>query len=224
MTATIVQPVIVQEWADASQATMAPEFRDQLFIVDNTKHNRGFPRSINLGIQKMRQDDTDWLVMCSAAIRFREPGGMDFLAGLDAHSDHIVLEATPVFGWHLIAFSRATVELVGYVDENLGPHSYNDLDYSLRIQRAHSRFIQPFWSKIPVDCDDAGMAHSINLGGVRDDAGRCISYMISKWGGADGEIHPFIYPFNDPTKSLRFWPACANGTWDMDVVPDVVND
>ena len=63
---TAVTYTAVHQW-------MWPPYRDamlatckiDLFEIDNTTINRGFARSTNIGIAKMRDDDTDWLVFVS---------------------------------------------------------------------------------------------------------------------------------------------------------------
>lgn len=210
MTFTAVLPYIHWPYARDCMHTMHLDFMRHTLKVDNTERNVGIMRSHNMGIAKMREDGTDWLVVVSAAIRFGRPGGMDFIAELDKHAGHDVVEASGVFGWHLIAFSRRIIDDVGAWDENFSPYGFDDLDYSLRIQRARNvdgRWGQ-LWTKVYVACTDMGMAHSISLGGVRTLPEKQIDYFREKWGRHPGDSHLDAYdrPFNNPDAGLDDWP------------------
>lgn len=136
-------------------------------------------RSHNLGIDKMKEDDSDWLIVLSAAMRFGEPGGLDFIAELEKAPGDLVIEPSYIFGWHLIAFSRQVIEKVGRWDENFTPYGFDDLDYSWRIQKTFD-ITAPLWRKVSVDVSDAGMAHSIHIGKVESDVNRLREYFKEK--------------------------------------------
>jgi hypothetical protein len=206
---------------------MAPEFAARVLLVDNTEHNLGIMAAHNRGIDLMRETGADWLVVLGASIRFGAPGGMDFIAQLAAHPDHDVLEGprwTPdqpdngVYGWHLIAFRRPTLERAGRWDENFTPYGFCDIDMSLRIQRALGLDGPgPFWVKVPCDVRDEGMGHGIRLAGVSADPGRQIGYFHQKWGRHPGDSHLPAYarPFDDPGNPIGYWPPAPNGArWD----------
>ena len=180
-----------------------------VLVVDNTENNIGVPKSWNLGVSEMQNTNSDWLIIVSAAIRFGGPGGLDFVEALENSEGHTAVEANKVFGWHLIAFSRECLDRVGRFDENFF-NGFEDLDYSLRIQKAYNidGRQQQLWEKTEVELEDMGMAHAIKLAGVNDPAEPRINYFTSKWGR-----HPGAYtedshstPFNDPLKSVAFWP------------------
>src|ERR1700728_642922 len=54
-----------------------------VFEVDNSAENLGIMRSHNLAIDKMIAENADLLIVMSAAIRFGEKGGLDFVEQLD---------------------------------------------------------------------------------------------------------------------------------------------
>ena len=60
-----VMPYRVQDWADACLATCR---LDPLLLVDNTVHNLGIMQSHNLGVDLIREQDADWLIILSAAV------------------------------------------------------------------------------------------------------------------------------------------------------------
>jgi len=180
-------------------------------IVDNTWKNIGIMAAHNLGRKVMLEQEADWLIVCSAAIRFGDPGGMDFIEELGNRSGHDVVEGAGVFGWHLIAFSNDIMQRVGEWDENFTPYGFDDIDLSLRIQRVtkrDGRTVQ-LWEKAVIDVTDMGMGHSIHLGGVRVDANPQIDYFRRKWGRHPGEWDKptYEFPFNNPNNPISFWPA-----------------
>lgn len=220
---TGVLPYVHRPYRDACVATMRPDFHAHVLEVDNTTTNIGIMASHNQGIDQMRETGADWLVILGASLRFGPPGGLDFIAQLDEHADHDVIEGprwTPdssgqgVYGWHLIAFRRSTIEAAGRWDENFTPYGFCDLDMSLRIQRAlnlHGK--GQLWEKVPCDVADAGMGHGIHLAGIRSDANLQIDYFRAKWGRHPGDSHLPAYdrPFNNPNHPIGYWPPATNG-------------
>jgi len=201
---TVVLPYAYRPYFDECMKTCKLE---NVLAIDNTVNNIGIMKAHNLGIEKMIADDSDWLIIMSAAIRFGEKGGLDFIEELEKRPNDIAVEAIGVYGWHLIAFNRKTIERVGKWDENFTPYGYDDLDYSWRIQCAYElEKVRPVWVKVPVDVADAGMGHSIHLGKiVTQDDNKLREYFIKKW----GDIHHPKYktPFNIPDCELGFWPV-----------------
>lgn len=182
-------------------------------FVDNTVDNLGIMRSHNIGLARARELDAEWFTIMSAAIRFGRLGGLDWFEALDARPDHDVVEAAGVNGWHLIAFKMALLDNVGTWDENFTPYGFDDIDLSLRIQRARGMDgrIEQLWDKVYVDVTDMGMAHSIHLGGVSlppEKIDAQIAYFRRKWGRHPGEsdVLAFDSPFGDPANRISYWP------------------
>ena len=182
--------------------------------IDNSEVNRGVPRSWNMGIDRMIKDDSDWLIVMSAAVRFGEPGGLDFLKVLEHHSDHRAVSALGLFGWHLMAFSRETIETAGRFDENFFPAYYEDVDYSIRMYR-----VKPDapWGAYAIDAKDAGMAHTLELARTYIDNRMLLDYFAEKWGVSHGhEWHEYNdHPFADATNPIQYWPDAYGGSWDQ---------
>lgn len=202
---TIVLPFAYQEYAYDCIRTMKFD-SSSVLMVDNTIRNLGIMKSHNMGIDKMIADNSDWLVVVSAAIRFGEPGGLDFIAELEKRPDDIVIEAAGVFGWHLIAFNKETIETVGRWDENFTPYGYDDLDFSWRIQLSHDLSGKgQVWVKVPVDLKDKGMAHGIHLGKIKTANEKQLrQYFVNKWGSIP--IPKYKHPFNDENNSVKYIP------------------
>lgn len=206
MSFVAVLPSIYPPWTQAClDSCRFP--REHLLLVDNTTENRGVAASWNLGVETVLREGQDWLVILSAAMRFGDAGGLDFLELLEANPDAWALEAHPHFGWHLIGFHRRTLEGVGYFDENFWPAYWEDNDFSYRfaLLRDLIPVTEPFWRKVEVDATLAGYAHGHRLAGVQMDAGNLLAYYVRKWGGAPSE-EQFRHPFGDETLDLTWWP------------------
>lgn len=208
-------PFVHQDYFDAWHATARFLDRDDtsLILVNNTRSNIGIMRSHNIGLAAALKVGAEWLTVCSAAIRFGVEGGLDWLRALDARSDHDVVEAAHVFGWHLIAFKVDLLRRVGTWDENFTPYGFDDIDMALRIQRAKGLDgrTEQLWEKVYVDVKDMGMAHSVKLAGVELPPERIeeqIAYFRRKWGRHPGEseILAFDTPFGDPANPISYWP------------------
>lgn len=183
---------------------------DNVLAIDNTVNNIGIMASHNLGIKYMQSKGADWLIVISAALRFGPQGGCDFIAELDKRPDHLVVEAIGVFGWHLIAFNRRTIEKVGKWDENFTPYGYDDLDYSYRIQLAFGTDGRTqLWEKAPVEVSDMGMAHSLKKAHIQPDNNKLREYYLKKWGVMPEDDHDNAYkvPFNGEFNSVDYWPG-----------------
>jgi hypothetical protein len=221
----VVLPYTYQPYFEACRATM--KFNpDRVLVVDNRPpHNIGIMRAHNLGVDFMRDSGADWLIIVSAAVRFGEPGGLDFVDLLAEHDDHYVVHGATanviggkqqtevsggpngVFGWHLTAFRSTLFDRIGVWDENFSPYGLDDIDLSLRIQKEYRG--APGWNTYPCDVTDTTMAHSINLAGIRAPYPPRNAYFTRKWGrdGADWQNDGYEHPFNDPDKPLSWWPT-----------------
>lgn len=208
---TAVLPWVYRPYRDA----FAEMCRLDVFEVDNSERNLGVMRSHNLGIDRMRDDGTEWLVVLSAALRFGPAGGLDFVDHLDRKAGHRAVEAADVFGWHLIAFHRSTIDAIGRWDPNFSPYGFDDIDLSVRYQLAFGNGGQ-LWDKVPVDVMDAGMGHSIKLAGVDAPAEPRIDYFRRKWGRhpGDGHLPTYQHPFGDEANPVGYWPEFEGERWD----------
>ena len=75
----VVVPYTVQSVMDEFMATCKLE---NVLKIDNTTNNIGCMASHNLGVDKMYETESDWLIIISPAIRFGSPGGLDFVEKL----------------------------------------------------------------------------------------------------------------------------------------------
>ncbi len=205
-----VLPYVLEEFKDRCLDRC---MLDNVLLVDNRRTNLGIMRSHNLGIDAMRELDADWLIVMSAAIRFGGRGGRDFTEALERMAGVAVVNAEGLFGWHLMAFSRATIEAAGRWDENFSPYGWDDCDYAIRVHKA-----QPGvpWEGVKVDVIDTIMAHSIKLAGVKVDNGHHMEYFETKWGLLPGPPFPEFHdnPWGNPALDVRYWPPHGDGRWD----------
>jgi hypothetical protein len=204
MSYLIVLPSIYKPYTHDCLNSMASELRANTLLIDNTFSNIGVSKSWNAGVKTMYQTGREWLVLCSAAIRFGEAGGQDFIAGLQQPFE--MIEARPVYGWHLIAFHRDVFDRIGRFDENFWNY-YGDIDWTVRIQAAYKPKDPP-WNKITIDVTDMGMGHGLKLAGVQDTADPYIEYFQRKWGRhPDHSAQPsYARPFDQPSNELDYWP------------------
>lgn len=198
--------------------------KENMLIIDNTERNYGIMHSHNLGVEHMLENDVDFLIIISAAIRFGEKGGLDFIDQIEKHQDHHVIHAASmnvipgmqknpdgggghneVFGWHLTAFHKSVFETIGKWDLNFSPYGFDDLDLSIRIRKGIPNVK---WDTYPCDVHDTTMSHSINLAHVKSPSEPKIDYFYKKWGRYHGEWQKEAYdhPFNDETKGLDWFP------------------
>lgn len=221
-----VLPYVYDPYFKECIDTMHWDFRKNLITVDNRQDNIGIMASHNKGIDYARQVGADWLVTISAAIRFGEKGGLDFVDILREHNDlHVINGAGKVvldgkeqniaMGWHLTAFKMDIFEAIGRWDENFTPYGFDDVDMTLRMKKYFGNIFR--MDTFPVDMRHTTRSHSIQLAGVESPSEPRIAYFVNKWGRHPGawEWDGWANPFHDPTNGLAYWPPAPNGGhWD----------
>lgn len=191
MTYLAILPSIYRPWTNACLRSCR---LDGVELVDNTRRNRGVAASWNLGVHHVRGEKLDWLIIMSAACRFGDAGGADFIEHLEATDGaEIAVEADNGVGWHLIAFPRFVLEKVGFFDENFHPAYYEDNDYAYRMRLEFGQSAP--WPKVGVDVRLEGLQHGRDLANVQVDFATLRSYYVRKWGGMPSHEH-FTKPFN----------------------------
>lgn len=207
-----VLPVVWRPYGVDCLATMHPALASRTLVVDNTEVNRGVPWSWNAGIDYMTSEGADWLVILSAAVRFGDAGGRDFIAELDAHRGPVGVEAHPHFGWHCIALAAEALGKVGRFDENFYPGYWEDNDWSHRARCVYDHDPTPpdYWPKVALDATDAGWGHAIDLAGVDVNPDALIHYYQRKWGGMSPDER-WCHPFDDPSLPIDYQAPSLNG-------------
>jgi hypothetical protein len=204
-----------------------PYFRDcidtlklDVLHIDNTKENLGVAESWNRGIDEMRSNDAEWLIIISSSMRFGQSGGLEIASTLKDADSPIVFfsdnKSGPLgnkgFGYHCAALHRDLIDTVGYFDSNFWPIYFEDSDYNLRIWKTGIDTI----CLLPIDATTMGYNKGIELAGIAAPPKDNIVYFASKWG-----IHPdaislltaYDHPFNNPEYSVKFFPPAHGRTW-----------
>src|ERR1039458_2644476 len=85
----IVLPYAYGPYAIDCFETFDVKLTENCVAVDNTgaggHENFGVAGSWNIGIDRLREIDGDWLIVMSAAIRFGEAGGLDMIQQIESH-------------------------------------------------------------------------------------------------------------------------------------------
>ena len=110
-------------------------------------------------------------------------------------------------GWHLVVFGKATVDRIGYFDENFYPAYYEDNDYGRRMRVAGTCYSAtmtgPLWSGPVHDVGNAVAIGAVDMTRYDLDAPR--RYYIEKW-GAPPSKELWEHPFNNRANGLDYWP------------------
>jgi hypothetical protein len=196
------------------------------FQVEYQSENIGLARAWNIALKK----NHDWTFFVSSSMLFNKP----FSHIIDMLNDFKGVMFRTQHGWHLCGINKKLVSAIGYFDENFYPYNFDDCDWDHRCLLLEEQLINDpesdvavSWrdyfvhpntpisyvmrisaeaAEVDVTCQVDGGATidglKININGVHD-------YFKSKWGGDRtregwGE---YKHPFNDPTKSLDYWPV-----------------
>ena len=185
-----VLPSLVPEMTEACMDTMSSTLRERLLVVDNSVENHGVPVAWNDGIDTMRLQNADWLIVLSAGLRFGSTGGLDLIAQLSrsCHKHEAAVEGGNGLGWHCIAFNAEALQQVGPFDPRFSPAYYEDNDWAYR---AYCRYgwdpAGPWWPKVPVDATLVETAHGLKSGKVKVDMSAQLAKYVDKHGGPPGE-------------------------------------
>lgn len=231
---TLVMPCAYAPYAEACVDSLKLD-RENMLIIDNTEDNKGVAESWNMGIDKMRKDDTDWLIIVSAAMRFGAEGGLDMLEQIESHKfakviDFAIKDFKPSvfirgkspgveggnFSWHCTAIRRDIIDQVGYFDSNFHPIYFEDIDYDLRLQKSlGTSLVGTTWLILPIDATDEGIGHGVKLGGIKAPAEPNLLYFCQKWGRMPdaAQLGEYDTPFNDPNNTLAFFPPAHGRLW-----------
>ena len=212
----IVVPYVYQEYFDEFIKTCKFP-RENMLIVDNTVENIGIMAAHNLGVKFMEEKNADWLIVMSAGIRFGENGGLDFLKIIEENQEALMIHGSGAWnnngkkiksialGWHLTAFNKKIFETAGNWDENFTPYGLDDVDLTIRIQKAFGKNYD--LRVFPCDFRHESTSHSITIAGVKSAYEPRNEYFKRKWGrdGGEWKKEGYLTPFN-LNKPLSYWP------------------
>ena len=190
-----VLPFMHRPYFDACMATSKINVRP----VDNTVTNAGCTVAWNMGLKWAMDEGIDWCIWMSAAVRFGERGGLDFIEALAANPHAHVVESQA--RGHFLAVHRRVTERIGYCDENFWPSYYQDTDWARRVWLAFPDEI--VWKRVEIGIRSESLAHGIQIAGLRPDLVSMEAYYRAKWGTCPGGM--WAHPFNDPSLPLSWW-------------------
>lgn len=178
------------------------EERNDVLGYGGTGVNDGVSAGWNYGVNYVIDNKLDYVIIVSQHVVFTD-GMRDFIVRLSNMPEYGII--TPE-GWHCVALSRKTLELVGEFDTNFYPIYYEDTDYELRLYK-HGIIEQVY--EVPLYSLRTPGGYSTTLG-MRPNVEKCKEYFLKKW----GEIFAynnyenqtfFDHPFNDPSKPLSYF-------------------
>ncbi len=156
--------------------------------------NAGVSKSFNLGLRK----GAKYTTVMSVSMRFGK-GLEDFIAQSEQHVNEWGLNYH--IGMHIYTIGRATVDAVGYFDENLYPGWYADNCYWRRMIVAGINAKIPVY--VPADVWCIGDAMSLKGGFVNYDLREAQGYYTAKWGKLPPDDY-YTHPFNNPKLPLSY--------------------
>lgn len=178
--------------------------RDDVFGYGGTGINDGVSAGWNYGVNFVQEYGLDYVIIVSQHVVFTD-GMRDFVAELENNSPEYGVISTE--GWHCIALSRKTLNLVGDFDTNFYPIYYEDTDYELRLYKAG--IIDKLY-EFKLASEETPGGYSTTLG-MRPEVEGCKAYFLRKWGEifsyVDYETQEFFeHPFNNPDNANSYYP------------------
>jgi GT2 family glycosyltransferase len=183
------------------------------FTVLHQKRNLGVAASWNLIIRTALAHGHEWIFI----------GSNDTVLHSGSLKAAVEFKKEKEFGvWHLHAFNffllhRATVERVGWFDENFYPAYKEDQDYCYRCHIATMRRL-PGMPGCRADHVGSATIRSDARYAARNQETHAWNarYYQMKWGG-DAGSEKFEHPFNNPNYDHRWWAVPENNLardWD----------
>lgn len=170
------------------------------FEIQYQTENIGIPKAWNLGLKKGH----DWTFIASSSMLFHKP----FSHILDMVENYDDLMFRTSHDWHFLGIHKKAVETIGYFDENFYPGYFENTDWDYRCYLAgiYAHTMHPVEATCQAD-------HECMTNGLVVNGFKLHDYLTSKWGEDNKEINwgvghwgSYQHPFNDPTKTLDYWP------------------
>lgn len=215
-----VLPAIMPDLTRRCIASMAPELRDRLLLIDNTttgeiaaEHagdvmfcvtegkNTGVTHAWNDGLTMADAQDVDWVYLISASVEFGAFGGLDLL-------DYCVGEPYLVhsqWGWHALALHRRMWERVGRFDSQF-PAYGNESDYLRRCDLAglpSPEYNDGRFSQVNINAACEPPAACLRAGVVKVDYSEHLRRYRDKHGG-EKLMERFTHPYGDDSLDWTF--------------------
>lgn len=169
--------------------------------VEYYPNNLGVAASWNRGLIR----GAKWTLIVSASVRFGN-GLQSFIDGASKRASAYGLN--PRMAMHLYVIGKATVDEIGYPDENFYPIYEEDIDLWRRMIlggiTGDGRSELPYYH--PDDVTVVGDAMALKSGAIKFDMSENYAYTVRKWGmRAPHTEAAYKHPFNNPANPLSFW-------------------
>lgn len=177
--------------------------RDDVLGYRGTGINDGVSAGWNNGLNYVLDNELDYVIILSQNVVFTQ-GMCDFIAELEKMPEYGTISQE---GYHCIALSRKTIEMVGLFDTNYYPIYYEDTDYELRLFKA-GLIHELYETKIGALKTPGGYSTTL---GMRPEVEGCKRYFVMKW----GQIFDYMHyesqtfhdrPFNNPNNAMDYFP------------------
>lgn len=208
---TDIPVIVVDNSKDAEVVADAENLPKNVRVYRHPSNcNIGISAAWNVGLQ----ENVEQCLIVSQSVRFApaELSRRTEKMGLNWIAKNIEEKASPFGltfgdqGFHLISIGRATIERIGYFDENFLAYGEDD-DYKHRMDLAG--IVMPDWGDYrESNVQSIAFAVQKRNGAIKTDtASRIKEYFNFKWCSSP-DMHPgdYQHPFNDHTKGLDFWP------------------
>jgi hypothetical protein len=219
--------IIINNWTDPETEIYVKEFAARGAEAYNCTYNLGLAASWNWGMQRMKEDNYDFVIFLSASAVFERDLRffIDAIIKSEAKQKMARYVCSPRASLHCFCHTRLGLELGGYFDENFWPIYYEDTDYCHR-SKFNSVGVphDPISIRTMINHEGGGLVSMLGLNDIvyshsfsatcnskqelmslhQTNCHRWSTYYQKKWGGDHGS-EKYSHPFNDPNKDVNFW-------------------
>lgn len=201
--------ILVNNFDNPEVYQLSLQAKDQGAEVYYFPQNLGLAPSWNLGMQRMKEDNCDFVIFLSPSVVFDKSMQLfiDYIVNSEAEQKKCRYVCSGLATMHCFAHTRLCLEVGGEFDENFWPIYYEDTDYSKRSQHNGIKGLVKL-------CGLNDVAHSLEycismknkqlFQTFQNHAHRQGTYYVSKWGGTHTN-ETFTRPFNDPKMGINDW-------------------
>ncbi len=207
--------IVVNNWKDDDVHLICQGFCNRGAEVWDCRFNLGLAATWNLGLQRMAEDDCDFLIVLSPSVIFTKPFQLfiDEVIKAETANPNRYSQYLSDYTVNLHCFVRTRLghKLIGYYDENFWPIYHEDTDLCVRQLVQQKTGEHPF-EMMKLECDfistqgySLSCAASLELMHLfQSNSQRHLEYFRKKWGCDYGGKH-YDHPFNNPNIHFNKW-------------------